>query len=115
MNGAPGEADERAPSSSFLSMRIADSTYGERLLGVDDAQAIDLLAARDGLVDDGPLALGELERGAHGLERQQDVREEDRRVDAEAQRLQRDLTASSGVLQSSSSVCFSRSLRYSGM
>ena len=41
-------------------------------------------------MDDGPLALGELEGRAHRLERKQDVGEEDRRVDAEPEGLQRD-------------------------
>ena len=63
----------------------------ERLLRIDDAQPVDLVAGRDGLVDDRPLALRELERRAHRIERQENVREEDRRVDPEAQRLQRHL------------------------
>ena len=53
--------------------------------------AIDLVAPGDRLVDDRPLALGELERRTHRLERQQDVREEDGGVDPEAHRLQRHL------------------------
>ena len=44
------------------------------------------------------LTLGELERRAHRLERQEDVREQDRRVDAEAQRLERDLARELGRL-----------------
>ena len=72
-------------------MRIADSTYGSDSSGSMTRRRSICCAIGDGLVDHGALALRELERRAHRLERQQDVREEDRRVDPEAQRLQRDL------------------------
>ena len=53
---------------------------------------------RDGRVDDRALALGELEGRAHRLERQEDVGEEDRRVHAELERLERDLERELGRL-----------------
>jgi hypothetical protein len=59
-----------------------------------------------GVVDDRPLALGELEGRAHRLERQEDVGEEDRRVDPRRSGWSVTSSASSGVRQISSIVCF---------
>ncbi len=88
--GPSREADERHRELLFEHADRREHV-GERLFGFDDAQPIDLVAARDGLVDDRPLALRELERRTHRLEGQEDVREEDGGVDPEAHRLERHL------------------------
>jgi hypothetical protein len=62
---------------------MASSTYPRPSSGVDDAQRLDLRGRAHGVVHHRALALRELEGRAHGLERQEDVGEEDRRVDGQ--------------------------------
>ena len=77
---------------------MAERTYASDSSGSIRRERVDLCAVAMGSWIDRALALGELERRAHGLERQQDVREEDGRVDAEPQRLHRHLDRKLGRL-----------------
>jgi hypothetical protein len=99
VNGAPGEADERRLAVELL----AEQAHGlehvrQPLFRIEHPQALDAGAIAHRRVNHRPLTLRELERRAHRLERQQDVREEDRRVHPEAQRLQRHLDGELGLL-----------------
>src|SRR5262249_10401344 len=93
------ERRAREPDERRLAVELApDEPHGiehvaEPLGRLEDAEPIDVLARSDGRVDDRALALRELERRAHRLERQEDVGEEDRRIEAELERLERDLEA----------------------
>ena len=87
------EADER----DVRGQRALHQPHGfeheaDRARDVHGGQARDVGLAAHGTVDHRPLALGELEPHAERLDDQQDIGEEDRRVDAEPlDRLQRDL------------------------
>ena len=86
------EADER----HFSAERLLHSPHRleherHRGVDVDRAEPSDLRLAANGTMDDGPFALRELEADTERLDDQEDVGEEDRRVDAEAvDGLQRD-------------------------
>jgi hypothetical protein len=88
-----GEADERHASiqrSPRQPQRIED--VAEVALGQDVAQAAEIVCRSQRLMKPGAHALVDRERHAHGLRDNQDVAEDDRRVDAEpVHRLQRHL------------------------
>src|SRR5690606_9937929 len=63
----------------------------EPLFRLTNPKFFDRRAITHGRVDDRAFAFFERERRAHRLERQEDVREEDGRIDAEPKRLERHL------------------------
>src|SRR5205807_1180709 len=78
------EADERYPPRE-RSLHAPGRLEDERNRGVDvdPREVVDLSLAAQGAPDDGPLAGGELEPDVERLDDQEDVGEQDRRVDAQ--------------------------------
>ena len=90
--GRAGESDERCRTQFTLDESNGFEGEGQRVARIDDAHAIDVGGGANRLFDRGPLAAHEVELEAHGLERQQQVGEENGSVDVNAaDRLQRDL------------------------
>jgi len=113
-----GKPDERRfPGELSLDHPDGGEHVGEALVRIDEAQFFDRRSVPDRLVEARPFTRSELEGRAHGLEGEQDVREQDRRIHAESMNgLQRHHSvAISGCLQISRSVCLARMARYSGM
>ncbi len=92
-----GKTDERGFSVEFTTDQADGLKYVvEAFFGVDDAEFFDGFTRAYGLVNDGSFAFGKGERRAHGLEREEDVGEEDGGVHAETKGLQRDLEGELG-------------------
>src|SRR5205809_276128 len=96
MTGAPGvSARIRArmcgrPNVRHAPGRLEDERH--RGVDVDPREVVDLSLAAQGAPDDGPLATRELEPDVERLDDQEDVGEQDRRVDAQTvDGLERDL------------------------
>ena len=88
-----GEADQRHPAAE-RDLDLADRVehVPQLLARLEPFRAIEVGLAAQRRFDRGPFALDEIERDAHRLERQEQVGEQDRRVDVNpADRLQRDL------------------------
>lgn len=65
---------------------------GQGFSGIGRSHRLDILCRSDGTLDRGAFAFDKVERNAHGLEWQQEIGKEDRRIDLDSsQRLQRDL------------------------
>ena len=86
------------PSSSWRTRRMASMTYCRSAAASMPCTPSRSRGAADGLLDHRPVLGREVEADAHGLERQQDVGEDDGGVEIEAaQRLQRDLGGDVGA------------------
>ena len=88
-----GEANERQAAAK-LALDLADGLehVRQRLARLEPAQPIDVGLRLDRVLDRGSFAVDEIEPDAHRLERQQQIGEQDRRIDFDAaHRLERDL------------------------
>ena len=84
MNGRAREPDQRhAVEERFLDESHRLEHERHRLFDVDAREATHILRAPHGTMDARAIALGELESDAQRLEHEQDVGEQDRRVDPE--------------------------------
>ena len=92
VNGAPAKPiSGTRPPSSRLIWRIASSTCASASRGSNRRTRVEVGLGAQRVLDRRPFALDEVERDAHRLERQQQIGEQDRRVDLDAaHRLQRD-------------------------
>ena len=88
-----GEADERHPAAQLVGHEAQGVEHvGSIDPGVADVHTLEIGRAAHGALDHRAVAGVEVEADAHALERQQDVGEDDGRVELEAsERLQRDL------------------------
>ena len=103
MNGAPAKPiSGTRPASAACTSRTVSKTNGTASSTATGCSRATSSALADRALDVRPLAAGELEADAERLEHEQDVREEDRRVHAEAlHRLERHLGRGVGSLQRS--------------
>ncbi len=92
VNGAPAKPmSGTRPRSSRLICRMASSTCDSASRGSKRRSAIDVVGRLNRVLDRRAFAADEIEPDAHRFERQQQIGEEDRRVDVDApNRLQRD-------------------------
>ena len=91
MNGAPTKSDE---GHVELAPQEPDRVEGERqrLARLEGAEGVDVALASNRIVDPGALSRDEVETDAEGVERHEQIGEQDRRIDAQApNRLKRDL------------------------
>ena len=80
--GGAGKADERHPSGQ-LALNLLDGcqNVGERLARLEAPDRLQVGLCPQRPLDRGTFALEKVEGNAHGFERQEQVGEEDRRVD----------------------------------